>query len=193
MTITARIIEACKASKGLTVKELAEATGETKPVVNTLAGLLSRNDRLFKAGVSMHYRYFTHEADAKAWELIAEDVRKEEAKAAAELSAARRRERVKKYAEAKRQGIKIERAPKKPKEPKPPKKPKRAELVLRRSEKAVAPAKPTKIIWPADLVIYQHPTPPSRFAFEPPEGWKGQISADWMDRRLQDVQERMAA
>lgn len=63
-----------------------------------------------------------------------------------------------------------------------------AELVLRRSTPVEAPTEPTKIIWPADLVIYQHPTPPSRFAFEPPEGWKGQISMDQMERRLSAVQ-----
>jgi hypothetical protein len=41
---------------------------------------------------------------------------------------------------------------------------------------------PTKVIWPESVKVTVIPTPPSRFAFEPPEGWMGQITKDWMSR-----------
>lgn len=181
MTLSARIIEACTVPAGLCLSELAAAVDDHADTVNTLAGLLVRQGRLHKAGVRRYFRYFATLAHAEAWDLVAEDVYM----AMMKESAKRKRQR---KAERARTGGPVGRppVPKAPPKPKPPKK--RAELVLRRSVPVEAPAKPAKIIWPDTVKVQVHPTPPSRFAFEPPEGWKGQISMDQMERRLQAVQ-----
>ena len=178
MTLSARIIEACTVPAGLCLSELATAVDEHAGIVNTLAGLLVRQDRLYKAGVRRYFRYFATLAHAEAWDLVAEDVYK----AMMKESAKRKRQR---KAERARTGGPVGRppVPKTPIKPKPSKK--RAELVLHRSVQLEVAAKPIKIIWPETVKVQTIPTPPSRFAFEPPPGWRGQITHDWMDRRLQ--------
>ena len=178
MTLSARILEACKVSAGLSLSELSEAVGDTADFVNSMAGLLYRQERLHRAGVRKFYRYFTNPADAAAWELIAEDIYRAHKKEMGRLKRQRKAERAKAGVDFK---------PPAPKPPKPPKKKKRVELVLQR-EVAKAEPKPARIIWPETVKVQVHPTPPSRFAFEPPEGWKGQISMDQMERRLSAVQ-----
>jgi ribosomal protein L44E len=175
MTLSTRIIEACTVPAGLCLSELAAAVGDHADIVNTMAGLLVRQGRLHKAGVRRFFRYFATLAHAEAWDLVAED----DYKARMRASAVAKRQR---KAERARTGGPVGRPPV-PKAPPKPKK--REELVLRRSEQAATPAQPTKIIWPETVKVQVHPTPPSRFAFEPPPGWRGQITHDWMDRRLQ--------
>lgn len=181
-TKTARIIEACKPNTGLTVGELGKATGESNDFCNTIAHLLCRERRLFKAGLFKHTRYFVTQEAADAWN----------AQAAQEREAA--------LAESKRQKMKarnlarkLERAAKPKPEPKPKKgqKPAKALVVCARAAtKTIAPqqTKPAKVIMPDSVKVQVIPTPPSRFHFEPPPGWRGQITHDWMDRRLQGVQ-----
>lgn len=182
MTLTAKILEACKVSGGLSLSEMAGAVDDSADSCNTIAGILTRAGRLHKAGVRRFFRYFTNKAHADAWDLVAEDVYKAHMKESAKLKRQRKAERA-------RTGGAVGR-PSVTKPPKPPKKAKRLELALQRSDAVKAPEKPAKIIWPVHVKVQVKPTPPSRFAFDPPPGWKGQITKDQMDRRLKDAQGR---
>lgn len=179
MTLSDKILEACIVPSGLSLSELTEVVNDSTDTVNSMAGLMSRQGRLYKTGVRKFFRYFTNEADAKAWELVAEDAYIEHKKRLGRLKRQRRAERDKAGAAFKPP------VPKAPPKPKPPKK--RAELILRRAAEAVAPVQPAKIIWPEHVKVYVHPTPPGRFEFQPPAGWRGQITQDQMDMRLQNV------
>lgn len=175
---------------GLSLKDLADAIGETADVTNSSVGVLHRRGHVFQAGVRKFFRYFKNEADALAFDLIAESLYIEHKKEVGRQKRLRKKQR----AESGNPYIRPDRKAKEPAAPKPPKPPKkRAELVLRRSEKVEAPAKPSKIIWPEHVKVQVAPTPASRFAFEPPPGWKGEISKDWMNRRLQAAQSRRGA
>lgn len=180
--IASRIREAVDTPAGLSLKELADEIGETADITNSSVGVLYRRGHVFQAGVRKFFRYFKNEADALAFDLIAESLYIEHKK---EMGR-QKRLRIKQRAESGEPYIRPERRAKEPVAPKPPRPPRqRAELVLQRAQQATtAPAKPEKIIWPETVKVQVHPTPPSRFAFEPPPGWRGQITNDWMDRRL---------
>ena len=178
MTLSDKILEACIVPSGLSLSELTEVVNDSTDTVNSMAGLMSRQGRLYKTGVRKFFRYFTNEADAKAWELVAEDAYIEHKRLLGRLKRQRRAERDKAGAAFKPP------APKAPPKPKPPKK--RAEIIYRREVKE-APVQAKNIIWPEHVKVYVHPTPPGRFEFQPPAGWKGQITQDQMDMRLQNV------
>lgn len=180
-TIANRIRKAVDTPAGLSLKELAEAIGETEDITNSSVGVLHRRGHVFQAGVRKFFRYFKDEADALAFDLIAESLYIEHKKEVGRQKRLRKKQR----AENGNPYIRPDRKAKEPRAPKPPKPPKkRAELILRRAEDA-APVQPSKIIWPESVKVQVHPTPLGRFEFEPPKGWKGQITRDWMDRRLQ--------
>ena len=177
---TGKILEACKPDTGLTVVDLAQAIGASKDISNTLAQLLCRQGRLFKAGLFKHTKYFATQEAADAWNVEAHEDHKRKLEAArlkkqAARNVARKAQRAK---EAKALG---KEAPKKLSRTEP----KRVSIVLQ-SEKTKGPKlePAAKVIWPKDVKVTVIPTPPSRFAFEPPKGWRGQITHDWMDRRL---------
>lgn len=178
LTKTAQILLECQSDEGLTVSEMGKRVGKSADFCNTIAQLLTRQGRLFKAGVFKRQRYFVTKEAADAWN----------AQAAQEREAA--------LAESKRQKMKarnlarkLERAAKPKSVPKPKKEPKRAKALVecaRSATKTVAAPsqKPVKVIMPESVKVQVIPTPPSRFHFEPPPGWRGQITHDWMDRRL---------
>jgi hypothetical protein len=167
MTLTDKIIEACKVSAGLTRTELAVKVGTTPNKAMGVACYLLEQGRLHKSGTRRAYRFFTFKLDADAWALIAEDAYVAQLRANKEATRLARNE-------ARRTGNPPGPAPK-------PKEAKVSPTVIRSTE---AP-KPTKVIWPEHVAVQVIPTPPSRFAFQPKEGWSGQITADWMNRRQQ--------
>ena len=185
---TGKILEACKPDTGLTVVDLAQAIGASKDISNTLAQLLCRQGRLFKAGLFKHTKYFATQEAADAWNIEANDDHRQKLEAArlkkqAARNLARKLQRAK---EAKALG---KEAPKMPSRTAPKPKP----VEIRRAPPAPTAAKPAKVIWPEHVKVQTIPTPPSRFAFEPPKGWRGQITHDWMDRRLSGAHGRKEA
>lgn len=180
MTLTARILKACQVAAGLSLSELATATNDSADNCNTIAGILVRSGRLYQSGVVRYFRYFTNKADADAWDLVAEDDRKARMKESARLKRQRKAERA-------RTGKPVGRPPL-PKVEKPPKK-KRVELVLQRSESVKPAPKAATVTWPENVKVTIAPQhKDSRYSFEPPPGWKGQITRDWMESRLQAAQ-----
>lgn len=187
MTFTDQIIEKCDCSQGMTLSQLASALNRKCHDVNSMAGLLSKQGRIYKAGVRRHYRYFKLEAHAQAWQKIAQQ-EYERTTTAARLKAREDRNA------ARRKGN-------------PPGRPRNAQNATPTAHSSAAkpnryvppeirqtkpaptmePAPPVQEVWPDDLKIQVIPTPPGRFAVNPPEGWKGQITCDWMDRRLREV------
>lgn len=180
MSLTQRIIDACKNPKGFSISELAAETNDTAESCNTIAGILVRSGRLYKGGVIRYFRYFTNKADADAWDLVAEDDRKTRMKETQKRIRQRKAERARTGKPAGRPTVVKVEKPKKVKK-------KRSEIVLRRTDTVKPSAKPANIIWPEHVKVLVHPTPPGRFEFEPPKGWVGQISKDQMARRMQNV------
>jgi hypothetical protein len=158
------MIEACKTAKGLTRAEIAQLLGRPANNVINIADLLVKEGRLHKSGVRRAYRYFTDKAHADAWALVAKDAY------AAQLSANREATRITRN-ESRRTGNPMGRPA--------------APVVVRQSAAPKPAPKPTKVIWPEHVKVYVAPTPPGRFHFEPPPGWAGEISKDWMNRRTQ--------
>lgn len=211
MSITDKILQVCAEPKGKRLSELIAVTGSSGNNLTNTALWLIGAKRLYKAGIVRHFRFFTHEADAKAWDLEAPAVFAEHQRKAAEHRRVYNKERARKEREAKAAMPKPPRKPRpapvpkaKP-EPKPRVKPepkvkaepkpraapfkkpatdKRSHIhITNRSKEQEAP-KAAKVVWPEHVKVQVHPTPPSRFDFTPPPGWRGQITHDWMNRRL---------
>lgn len=176
-TTAHKILKACESAKGHTRAELAELLGKSGSQAVGIAEWLIENGRLHKSGVRRAYRYFTDKAHADAWALVAPEAFK------AQLRATKEAERIARNAAYQRN-----------KATKPTKKPKaQAAVAVPVAPSAPAleqirpkpEAKPAKVVWPAHVSVQVIPTPPSRFAFQPQEGWCGQITTDWMERRQQ--------
>jgi transposase len=174
VTTDEQIVSICQCAKGMSSKEIAQFLGKSINRINVLARTLADAGKLHKAGSLKAPRYFVeaehaqqHE-EAFKLECIEKETQRRKRKQAAKTEA-RRLERL-----ANPQPAPV---PKKVKaEPAP---------VVRSTKQAEPVAKPSKVIWPESVKVQAIPTPPSRFAFEPPPGWRGQITHDWMDRRLQ--------
>lgn len=197
MTLTARIIKACHASEGLNLAELAEAVNDTNDNVNTIAGILHRDGRLFRAGIKKYYRYFVRKEDAAAWDLVAPDVYK------AILAETKERTRLAKNERqrAREKQMTLDGT-------RPSKGVKRAGLkqrdILIRQAKAQGQQEnrvgitlassggsafraDAKVIWPESVRVQVIPTAiDTRYRFiAPSNDWKGEISRDWMNGRSQ--------
>lgn len=195
-TATGKILAACKDPKGKSVSELSAITGVGSDTT-TIVCWLVRDKRLYRAGILRHYRFFVNEADAKAWDVLAPaeyaKIRKELADKRREynklrgrewraLQASKRPPRVKAEKPAKPKAVKV-----KPTAPVKRDDNKRVQLrITNRAKEQCAPVA-AKVVWPEHVTVQVIPTPPSRFAFEPPQGWRGQISRDWMERRVGGV------
>jgi len=201
VSITGKILQACADPKGKCLSELIAITGSKGNNLTSTALWLIGTKRLFKAGVVRHYRFFVNEADAKAWNLEAPAAYAEHLRKAAAHRLVYNREREQKRRAALSAGK--PRKPRKPRvkpepkakaEPKPlaapfkkPSTDKRSHIHITNRAKGPEAPKAAKVVWPEHVKVHVHPTPPSRFAFDPPPGWRGQITCDWMDRRLQQV------
>lgn len=193
-TTTGKILAACKDPNGKCTSELMAITGVGADTTTFVCWLV-RNKRLYRAGIYRHYRFFVSEADAKAWDILAPAeyarIRKELADKRREYNKLRGREwrakqaskrplRVKAEKPVKPQAVKvIPQAPVQKREGD-----KRVQLhITNRAKEQCAPVA-ARVVWPEHVKVQVHPTPPSRFDFTPPPGWRGEISKDWMNRRL---------
>lgn len=191
MTLSARIIEACTGKPdGMRFREIIDLLSYSNAqVVAVMIGNCVKAKALTMVGPKGHSRYFADPAMAADWvkrtQMQIEQLRNQRLEA--------QRERHLKQAlarEAKLAAIDAALARKMAKE-----RERKEALAAKKRPLQPVPApvahvasKPAKIIWPETVKVQVHPTPPSRYAFEPPEGWRGQITHDWMDRRLSAVQ-----
>jgi hypothetical protein len=175
-TTDKRVIETCKVRGGLSVVEIAGKLEKNPSRMIVVVRNLTNEGRLFKAGSRKQPRYFADVEDSMAYaerykKEVAEREQKRRQKKNKAGSATRKAKRAKK---AKALG--------KPAKKLTDKKP----VQIHITSKAKQPAAPVnaKIVWPEHVKVQAIPTPPPRFAFTPPPGWRGQITHDWMDRRL---------
>lgn len=191
---TRKAIDFCADPAGRTLKEVAAHIDRTTNGTLSVLFPALKDGRLHRAGIQPWSRYFSSEEDAEAFNKIAPDL----LKAHKEEQRIKARTRDEKYWKAREEREKIKRRAaaaeraknKPPKEPKPVKQ-KRATTVLNPS--GIAPKTDAKklhqqatIIWPEHVQVQRAPTPrDDRFSFTPPPGWKGQITQDWMNRRLE--------
>ncbi|MDZ7892373.1 MAG: hypothetical protein U5L73_11525 [Rhodoferax sp.] len=179
MTTADKILKVCESPNGHTRAELAELLGKSGSQAVGIAEWLIANGRLHKSGVRRAYRYFTDKAHADAWALIAPEAFK------AQLRATKEAERIARNAAYQRN--KATTHAKRPKEQAAVAVPVAPAAPSLEQSRPKPEAKPAKVSWPAHVSIQVIPTPPSRFAFQPREGWRGQITSDWMARRQQET------
>lgn len=186
--LTAKIIESCAVHNGRDIAELQEITGGKGSSIASLVGPMRAAGQLYRAGIAQHYRYFKHEADAQAFELIAPALHAEQRKAAAERKAAAFKALIEKRAEER--ASRPKRASKPREKAAEPAKPQRGTerrksgIVLPREANAgpIAP-KAVEIVWPEHVKVQVCPSGrDTRFTFEPPPGWVGQFEQDWRNR-----------
>ena len=175
----AQIIALCQSPQGMRSREMAHLFDLTVNRVNNVVRILNAQSQLHRAGSPKYPRYFVSAEDAQRYEAAFQQEQAEREK----------QRRLHKQA-LKNEARKLARATKPAKEPKPKKEPKRAKALVecaRSATKTVAAPsqKPVKVIMPESVKVQVIPTPPSRFHFEPPPGWRGQITQDWLERRQQ--------
>ena len=173
-----QIVSLCTTTKGMTPLELHKATKANRGRVGKLITELINKGLLHRAGVPNLYRYFTSSEAAIEHDLAMErqkleklEAKRRARKVNSEAIKIARRERSRELAELAR----------------------KAEGQARQAT-PIAPSKPLLVTPPPVVEIVQgvkvtrYQTPPNLFDFTPPPGWRGQITHDWMDRRLQGVQ-----
>lgn len=172
--IKAKILALCGTPQGMSLKELRVAIDRQSRTTMSIANpLLARGD-LHSAGITYFTRYFTHKEHADAFALIAEAEHQKHL--AKKLDERRAQWRAKNQRDTE----------KKRKEPKAKKERKQA---LRQTKPYVAAEpKKAKVIWPEHVQVQRIPTPQdTRFTFDPPPGWRGEITRDWMNHRMQSA------
>jgi hypothetical protein len=157
------VVEICKTKEGMKVQEISHKVNKSPSRMIAVVRNLTNAGRLFKGGSRKYPRYFFDEEDAKAYDRK----RKEETRNKAREVQREKRAKAQKPAPAKKL------TDKKP-------------VQIHITSKAKQPAAPVnaKIVWPEHVAVQVIPTPPPRFSFTPPAGWRGQITHDWMNRRL---------
>ena len=158
-----KLLELCKT--GVSCIEAEKKLGKSRSRINRVMLGLEAEGKLFRAGSLKGPMLFASKEDADRYQADYLEAKK-----------AKERQRLK----AKNANQAKRRKAAKPAKPKPEKTPVYA---IKPSKPKAAPM-PTKVIWPESVKVTVIPTPPSRFAFEPPEGWRGAITSDWIDRRL---------
>lgn len=181
-TVKAAVLTYCEIKDGLTLRELADKIERTVTVANSTIQPLLEHGELHRAGIYPWCRYFTHSADAQAFDKIAPDLVAKHRAEQKEKNLACNREYKRRMAE---QGLQNSNKPRAKKAKTLA--PKKSGVVLGKrinlSEKLEAQA---AITWPAHVQVQRIPHGVDiRFTFTPPPGWVGEITRDWMmDRRL---------
>jgi predicted transcriptional regulator len=166
-----RILELCVSPKGMSSVEISKAIGTGRFQINKHLKALTDAGKLHRAGICNFFRYFSTAEAASAYDAEIErermqklKARREKEKNNAPLLSQRRSEQRKRRAELAKQA----KAAMPIAEPKP---------MIKSPEPVIA--------WNGNVKVVTIPTPPGRFDFTPPEGWRGQLTHDWMDRRSQ--------
>lgn len=179
-----RILQLCSGPDGATMVQVAADLGLPSNSTNSVLTYLVGTGRLHRAGMAPWLRYFTSKeaSDAYGDKVKAEiPCRKERARLEKN-----RREREASAARRAAEGRTSKPGPK----PNPKQAPKKVpqHAATARPAKVITSIKTTasyEVTIPETARFYKAPTPPGRFAFDPPPGWRGQITQDWLDRRLQ--------
>ena len=171
-TGTERVLLACDTPNGLDSKEISMATHLGKQRVNAILRDLIGAGKAYRAGLPNFLRYFVSKEASAAYEAKAaqDELDRKAAKKLAKIVQKRERDRL---------HMQQIRATRKARE--------------QEARAAIAPPKPLLVTPPPVVEIFQgvkitrYQTPPNLFDFTPPPGWRGAITHDWMDRRLQGV------
>jgi len=166
---TERILLACDTPNGLDSKEVSMATALGMQRVNAILRDLINAGKAYSAGKHNALRYFVSKEAADAYDLKAEqdDLERKAAKKLAQIAAKRERDKL---------HMQRIRATRKARE--------------QEARAAIAPPKPLLVTPPpvveivGGVKVTRYQTPPNLFDFTPPAGWRGQITHDWLDRRL---------
>jgi len=174
--LKAKVLE-CLKDGGLFIADIAKAIDRPASLTDGIVKNCINTGVVFVAGIKGHRKYFLTKDEADAFELIAHQVREERLKASKERTLANERARNARRCERERAArglapVKVNLAPKKSgvKLGKPD--PKKLHLAA-------------TIVWPETVKVQVCPRFPDRFAFEPPKGWKGQITRDQRARWLE--------
>jgi len=174
-----QVIALCRSSPGLTCVEIADRLRKDYDNVRTAIRRMLKTGEICRVGKGKNFRYYADKAAAdvaqeQAIKAHAEHVERMRCKKQEARNEARRlqREKAQKKAQSK---------PKKVTDKKPE--------TIRITSHKKQPSAPVNavIVWPEHVAVQVIPTPPPRFSFTPPPNWRGQITNDWMDRRLQQV------
>jgi hypothetical protein len=168
-TGTERILLACDTPNGLDSREISMAAHLGKQRVNAILRDLMSAGKIHCAGKHNFNRYFVSKEAADAYDLKAaqEELDRKAAKKLAKIVQKRERDRL---------HMQRIRATRKARE--------------QEAKAAIAPPKPLLVTPPpvveivGGVKVTRYQTPPNLFDFTPPAGWRGQITHDWLDRRL---------
>lgn len=175
--LKAKVLE-CLKDGGLFIAEIAKAIDRPASLTDGIVKNCINQSLVFVAGIKGHRKYFLTKDEADAFELIAHQVRDERLKASKERTLANERAR---HAR-RREKLRLEKGL-----------PAKVDLTPRKS--GVKLGKPdakklhlsATIVWPESVKVQICPRFPDRFAFEPPKGWKGQITKDQRARWLHEI------
>jgi hypothetical protein len=197
MTLTDKIIAACDCTAGMTATEIAFAVEDTRGSVSTIAAGLYKDGRLKRAGVKCYYRYFIRQEDADAWDLVALDAYKAmmaETKERKRLAKnERQRDRSKQQTIEARiaKGATLQQRDALLRQAKRSRGQQENRVSITVASSGGSIFKPDAVVvWPDHVKVQKIPTPvDTRYRFIPPSNdWKGEISRDWMNRRLEGAQ-----
>lgn len=157
----AKLLALCKT--GISCADAEKKLGKSRSRINRVMLALVAEEKIFRAGSQKGPMLFTDKEAADKYQTEHEALK-------------RAKERLSKQKKTSRQLVRRQAA--RPAKEKPEKTP----VYSIKPSKPKQEQMPTKVIWPDSVKVTVIPTPPSRFAFEPPEGWRGQITKDWMSR-----------
>lgn len=181
------IIELCKKEGGATMAEIAQCIDRSSKVATAVMVPLIKNGVIHKAGIKQFYHYFTDPLAAAEFEKVAPDLyaqhqeeQKERVRASNRAYYHANREKFRAKDRARYQ-VKVK--------SKPAKEHRKPEIVLTKKSRNVTDklqAVPeATVTWPEHVKVQKLPCGrDTRFTFDPPPGWRGAITEDWMNQRL---------
>lgn len=199
--LTCLIMQVCDTPDGVTMKDIRAAIYRNSQQTAALVQFQIAAGRIFKAGVRAHLRYFLTKEHAEMFAEVAPIIHAERMAG----YKARRLHQFTVYRHRKAKELRMERLKNPPAPPKTVKsqaektrKPRPSKMATTKmnasglhlgGRKKTPHANPgAAVIWPEHVKPQEVPCGrDTRFTFDPPPGWRGQITQDWLDRRLQSV------
>lgn len=177
-----QVLALCSSYPGSTCAEIAHRLQKDYDNVGTAIRRMLKDGEIHRVGKGKNFRYYADKeaADIAQEQALQADAQHRESMRLKKQEARNLARRLQREKEAKALGKEV--APKA--KPAAKAKPKAMPVEVRKKTPAPVAAQPEEVIWPKGVKLTTIPTPPSRFHFEPPPGWRGQITHDWMDRRM---------
>jgi hypothetical protein len=174
-----QVIALCKSSPGVTCAEISHRLNKDYDNVGTAIRRMLKTGEIFRVGKGKNFRYYADQqaADVAQAQALEADAKHREAMRRKKQEARNLARRLQREKEAKAFKRNEERKAKRLQA-------QQVVVEVRKAKPVEQPMTPANVIWPETVKVTTIPTPPSRFAFEPPPGWRGQITHDWMDQRL---------